>query len=185
MKTIIVLLLITTRVFAQLPEQKYINILSKTAVYNNIYIAVPIQGKNHNGIVVTNHSLHEYYLKNYTIRKKNYEVFLKSLLKGEIMLDTTKFVLKPYGVVNRNNNIFKFYQKMGINALIKKYLNPIDGRLRNNTSDDETLYGLIQIMFDNKYFISFSQYSGYFYFTQEALVIPRIKRHNLQRSMLK
>lgn len=157
MKCLILFTLLLTVTFT--PQEKYLSVLEKH-YKSGFYIAIPQKGQSASPFITTTYSLHQYYEKTFKGQSITFKKFLVGVFDKQIKIDSAKFYLRfP---INGGLLIEKELSKYGINYIIGKYLVQLDGELRNKQLSEQTMMALIKIMFENGYFVGFSDYSGYY-----------------------
>lgn len=164
-KFIILLLVIGTfQCFGQATDNDYINELSRQYKYKNIMVVIPVSDKEHS-IIIKWDKLHDYYLKNASnYKEKSFSFFLNDLYTNTLKFDLKKIQSFSYSIVNKNAVILNEYKKNGLEFIMDRYTNSSKGTVFAEVIDEDNLRGLIQIMFENNYFVYFSGYSGTYSF---------------------
>nr|WP_294794977.1 hypothetical protein [uncultured Mucilaginibacter sp.] len=143
------------------PKEEYLSILAKH-YKSRFYVVVAQKGQSTSPFITTTYSLHNYYEKIYKGQSITFKKFLVGVFDKQIKIDSTK--CDPYSCfpIKRGLLIEKELSKYGIKYIISKYLIKLDDELRNKQLNEQTMRALTKIMFENGYFVGFSDYSGYY-----------------------
>ena len=94
--------------------------------------------------------------------------FIQSIYNAKKTLECKELKGLPHKVINPEANVFQYYENNGLNSLIGSYLNKEGNNFSSVYSiDEDDKYGLIKIMFENNYYISWNDYRACFIFTKE------------------
>lgn len=131
---------------------------------SNVYILIPVNKEE--DLIVINEAfkdvIYEQYYKNeYT----TYYSFLEKLYKREIK-NLHKYIKEGFRYDNTDKQIFQEYKNEGIDYVIDKYLNKIEGIYYLK---EQTQNAIIQILFINGYYIYFNDYSGWYSFSKDCI----------------
>lgn len=99
---------------------------------------------------------------------KDFSKFLQNSYNPENYIKYNAIKDLPHKIINPKANIFTLHKEKGFNNLIGGYLKKEGENFSSVYSlDEDDKYGLIQIMFENNYYISWNDYRALFVFTKQ------------------
>jgi len=161
-----ILVIINFQCIAQVVDDNYIKELSKQYKYKNIVAVIPVLDEQQK-IIIKWDQIIDYYNNNTpNSNDKNIYSFLKSLYDNKLSCDLKK--IGPYFMVNKDAEIFKDYRQKGFKFIANRYAYSSMGTIFPKKLNKDNLYGMIQIMFENGYFVYFAGYSGTYSFRRSG-----------------
>jgi len=164
MKLIVALFLIIMAISTQKTMGQYIHNLSIDSKYKNCYVVSQIGHDKY--LLLRNNELLKYYKHSlmYKYSYDSYQSFLTAVLSYHLKLDTAKLDFDDYLIFKPNGRIRTEYEKNGLQFIMDKYLQDNNGILKNKPNDQYIINNVLAIMIDNDFFVTFSDYSGFYYF---------------------
>lgn len=162
-------ILIATILLIQ-PVQKTNFIIGFIEKHDHAIIIIPVQIKDKiEKVAISNIDLSKYvYEPNYKHLYINYTSFLNAIFNNNYKIERKYIPEMFYYPINSESKILKYYRVNGFSSFKNKYFQSNKyGELINKPlkfDDKNELYNLLKIMFDHKYYGSFNDYQGLYYF---------------------
>jgi hypothetical protein len=166
---LIVIVLLLQNCGVQMDETYLFNI-SKKYIDFELLLIVPVNNESKTvEVCISNTELFKnVYSTNYISEFNDFSEFIHSVISTKTRIEFKKIKDLPQTIINPKAAIFEYYKEKGLKGLIGSYLNKEGNRFSSvySISDDDK-YGLIKIMFENHYYISWNDYRACFVFTKE------------------
>jgi hypothetical protein len=168
MKQILLFLLIPVFCCGQIPNKDFIKKIATKYRDNKLWIAIPVinHGKKIH-VIINNTRLYNYYLAKVDKSKfLTFSDYLTTIVKVEPFVTISELGLSKENIINDNSAVIKLYKEKGLKSILENFLhaNTGDYLTIKNGVDKKDIYALILIMFSNNYYVSLSDYTGYFNF---------------------
>ncbi|NOU17307.1 MAG: hypothetical protein HOO91_07105 [Bacteroidales bacterium] len=151
-------------------NKKYIFNISKKYKDFDLLLVIPANnGSETVNVCISNTELFKNVFSAHYISEYNdFTNFIQSVINNKKSIDFNNLKELPYKIINPKAVVFDYYKEKGLNGLVGSYLNKEGNRFSSvySISEDDK-YGLIKIMFENHYYVSWNDYRACFVFTKE------------------
>lgn len=151
-------------------DKQYLSNISKKYKDFDLLLIIPVNnGDKTIYVCISNTELFKnVFSTHYNSEYNDFSDFIQSVINRKKSIEFNELKDFPYKIINPKAAVFDYYKEKGLNGLIGSYLNKKGNRFSSVGSiNEDDKYGLIKIMFENHYYISWNDYRACFVFTKE------------------